>query len=1121
MKWKLLLLIKMLSKYTFYALIIQSLTLSIISAAPGNAQVTSVKDAYIHITKRNVSLQQVFNTVEAMTNYEFTYDARKVNLQQSIADLNYEGNVYGLLVELSERCDCRFKQVNENITVSKAPAKRKVAEERVSVLQEVVVKGKVSDSSGEILPGVTILVKGTTQGTTTDMEGNYSIAVAEDAVLVFSYIGYKTQEVVVGSRSQIDVLMDFDQEQLDEVVVVGYGTQQKENLTGAVSSVNFETIQNRPIASASTALSGLAPGVHVNQSSGQPGRDNATIRIRGIGTLGNSNPLVLVDGIEASMNDINPNDIESMTVLKDAASAAIYGSRAANGVIIITTKKGKEGKLKLSYNGYYAWQKATNIIESVNDYATYMELANEGLTNVGGQPKYSQETIDAWKSGKDPLVYPNTDWTSLIFQAAPMQEHHISLNGGTEKMRFLFSTGVLDQEGIIPNTSYKRYNMRLNWDADVTKKLKIGANISGSWNIRKEPGDVATIMNWLGGTAPGIVPESPDGFFGGAQALDENQQLNNPWSVIQQRDKQEEWQRFLARGFLEYEIVDGLTFQTNAAIKYYNMVLSDFNPKGDLYKFLPDGEKQVHRPYATRASLTNKNRRDYNITLFTTLTYEKQIGRDHFIKVLAGFNQEEYRKDEYSASIKEFPNNNVRELNAGLEDPTLAGTAEDWALRSYFGRVNYELRDRYLFEANIRYDGSSRFAQGNQWGAFPSLSLGWRISEEAFLQDVDFIDNLKLRASWGKLGNQNINRLYGFASSYTTGLNYSFNGNLVSGIAPTALANRDITWETSTTTDIGLDIELLEGKFSLTADYFDRTTEGILVAVPIPKTMGNLTSPVQNIAKVQNKGWELTLGHQNTINELNYSASFNVTKVDNEVIKYKGGNAPPNGVFLIREGHAINSLYGYKVEGIFQSDDEVTQHATQWPGTSAGDLKYADLNDDGKIDGDDRTVIGNIIPEYYFGLNLSASYKGFDLSALFQGVANQDVFLTGNFIAPFASSEAGMFPTRWLDRWTPDNKSTELPRLTHSSRFTGNIQNSSFWIEDASFIRLKNLQIGYTLPAKVTDKLGVEKVRVYANGQNLLTWTSFEGFDPERDPKKTQIVHPNVRIMSLGLNVNF
>ncbi len=993
--------------------------------------------------------------------------------------------------------------------------------------QKKVVKGIVTDAeTGGALFGASVLAMGTNMGTSTDTDGYYELSVPENVKsLRFSFIGYKTQVIEVGILTRIDVDLVPDVTNLEEVVVVGYGTTKIENLTGAVSSLDISKIKNRPLTSAGQALAGLTSGVYLNQASGQPGRDNPSIRIRGIGTLGNNNPLVLIDGVVGRLDLLNPNDIESYTVLKDASSAAIYGSRAANGVILITTKSGAKeitkGKaFNVTYDTYLGVQEATKLPEPVTNAVEFMELYNIAMKNEGRDPAYSEEVINEFKNNNNKYVYPNTNWVDILFRQANIQEHNIGIAGSGSGTNYALSLKFLDHEGILLSTNQEKYSLRANIESQISSRLKLSGKFSGVFQDYDEPiyGTTGTIRTGFRAT-PLHVPYLQDGRYGGSWVPVGPQDVN-PLPYTNSGQNNFERQYYTANLRAEFKILPELTLAGNFAANSRTDLRHRFWPEEYVYnpKTLVGTKVNYYNPRSTREDAAFVK----EITAFTTLTYDKTFIDLHEVKAMVGYQQEETNARWNRASKDGFPNNELQEIDAGSANPLVSGSSYRDALQSVFSRINYTYDKKYLFEANLRYDGSSRFEENERWGLFPSFSLGWRPLQELFIGKPDFLDELKIRGSWGQLGNQDIRDANGYQLrwAYLTllslGQNYPLDGKVASGAAQTALANALISWESTTTTNIGFDANLL-GSIGFSFDYFQKVTDGILRPIELSAMVGNLKAPVKNLAEVTNKGWESTLSYDTQFGDVNFGASLNVTNISNEVSKIDAEVI--SGNTILDTNYAIDSWYLYVADGIFQSEAEVTAHGVQ-PNAKPGDIRYKDLNGDGKITDKDRKIVGNTIPEWTFGLNIYANWKNFDFSMIWQGVEGVESMPRMELVEPFFNG-AGI-DTKWRDAWTPENKSTELPRLTTAS-FGHNHPSkrpSTFWLQDASYFRLKNIQLGYTFTQDFIKNYGMESVRLYVNANNILTITNFEGIDPERSIKQQRSdSHPNVRIWSFGLNV--
>jgi Outer membrane receptor proteins, mostly Fe transport len=969
------------------------------------------------------------------------------------------------------------------------------------------ITGVVTDaSSGETIIGANLWIKGSTVGTTTNLDGEYVLDVnSASDILVVSFIGYQSQELAVGSRSVIDFQLKPDTESLEEVIVVGFQSQKKINLTGAVSAVKGEEVAKKPVARASAALQGMSPGVTVVQNSGLPGSDGGTIRIRGIGTLNDANALVLVDGIAMGMDDLDPNDIESISVLKDASSSAIYGARAANGVILITTKRAKEGKLSLEFSSYAGMQDFTYTPDYVST-EDYMIMYNEAKTNVGLTPRYSQEYINNTVSGIDPVKYPSTNWKKAVLKDNALQQNHsLRISGGNEKARIAVSLGYMNQDGLIRNTDMERYNLRMNGDLKVTKKLSFQADVNLRRTTTNRPYEsIWSIFKTMNRIAPTIKDKYPDGSYG--FLVSDNY---NPLAMTEQSGfNKAVYDQTVTTLKGSYEILNGLTLKGVLAVKKNSDFIRSFKNEQTFYDY--DTKEQLG--YVGPNKAENKTNRNLEITSQAFLSYKKVFGV-HSLGSLFGYSQINSKYNEFWASRDQFPNNDITELDGGSdENKDNGGKSIDWSMRSVFGRLNYAFKDRYLLEANFRYDGSSHFAKKERFGFFPSFSAGWRMSEEEFIKNQNFISNLKWRASWGKLGNHGNNR-YGTISVIGLGsdYNYPFGGEIQSGAAMSTLANEKLIWEETEEWDLGVDLSLWNGLLDVTADVYNRRTRDILLEIPIPSTIG-LGAPVQNAGVVNNRGWELSLGHRNNFGDFKYSIGFNISNVKNEVKDLKETGPFITGNKVTKEGEAIGSYYGYVANGLFQTADEVTNHAQQNPATAAGDVRYKDLNADGKIDEKDKKVIGSDIPHYTYGLNLDMEYKGWDLSMFFQGVGEVDRYVSSELAEGVTSDNNSV--KEHLDRWTPTNTTASHPRLTFGQRH--NYKESSYWLKDASYLRLKNIQLGYSFPkGKI---LGLESLRVYVAGQNLLTFTDFKYGDPETSSDRGAY-YPQVKTVTFGVNV--
>lgn len=1010
--------------------------------------------------------------------------------------------------------------------------------------QNLNVSGTVLNSNGDPVVGASVVVKGATTGVSADANGSYTISAPADATLVFSFLGLRTREELVAGRGRVDVTLDESDQFLDEVVVVGYGVQKKVNITGAVGNVQNENI-NRLANSTVAGLQGLAPGLAILDKGGAPGLANTTLRIRGITTINNSDALILVDGVEQRISDINPDDIEAVSILKDASTTAIYGSRAANGVVLVTTKRGGDGKVKVDFNAYYGVQNVVDTPEPMES-VTYMRLKNAALVNNGGNVRYSDAVIQEWidNHDKDPEKYPLFNrWQDVVYHSAPQQNYHLSVSGGNEKFKGLMSARYYKQDGIIDHFESNTKEIRVNTDFAPFKRVRFSTDANYRMRYALEPPGAYDYDVNGGGifysmfhASNFVVPVYSDGSYGLGN------KNSNPLMYANMRGDKHFYDNLLVANLKgEVDIYDGLKFTTQYALRNRFYKTSEFTNKftvtdtryfdwqsgttGDAYNPNPD-RKRTQNAWSRNAM--RDYREDLNEYTFNALLdYEKTFGK-HSIHALGGFSQIVNKWSHNEAYRQDFYNNDVTSINMGDKATSEAyGYNNEYALQSFFGRINYNYDNRYLLEANLRYDGTSRFTGDNQFGTFPSFSAGWRISQEAFWKSVlPYVPDLKLRGSWGKTGNQTAG-LYAFYESYSS--TYSvINEALTTGYMQTVLANKDLRWETSTQTDIGIDAGFLRNRLTVTADYYYKRTDGILVSLPIAGAIG-LDAPVQNAAIVDNKGFELMLNWNDKIGDVTYGATFNISNNKNEVISLGGANPTLDGggiadvVRTVREGEPINAYWGFKTGGLLTQADIDADYPVYDPRMSAGDVKYLDISGpdgtpDGVIDENDRTVIGDEFPRFPFAFGGNVAWKGFDLAFMFQGVIHADVRVSGAMI------ENGNFEGMALgigkDYWTPENLNARFPKPRQSTDY--NAMMSDFWIIDAGYLRLKNIQLGYTLPKVWTQKLSIDKVRIYVSATNVFTISDAKdwGLDPEFAAGRF-LYYPQTSVCSIGLNLVF
>ncbi|MBT28489.1 MAG: SusC/RagA family TonB-linked outer membrane protein [Thalassobius sp.] len=981
------------------------------------------------------------------------------------------------------------------------------------------IKGVVTaEEDGLPLPGVSILIKGTTTGTTTDLDGNFSLQASQGDVLSFSYIGYVTREVPVEGQTNFNIALETDLDQLEEVVVIGYGEQKKVNLTGAVETIGSKELVKQPVFQTSQALVGLSPGLTAIQSSGQPGGDQATLRIRGVGSLEASNdPLILIDGVAGDINGIDPNDIESISVLKDAAAAAIYGSRASNGVILVTTRRGKSGDFTVNYNNYLGIQK----IADVPDYVGALDFLR--ITNT------DQAVIDNYAANmaSNPDLYPDTDWLDLLFSENGFQQYHnVSVTGGTEKSRVLASLSYTDQGANVVNYTFKRYNGRFNSDFKFTDKVDMNFDVNFRKELTAEPSaGLSEIFRQAYRIDPTQVAIHSDGSWGdgwGGQ---------NPIAAAHdggQNKTEDNYFRGLFK--VNYRPVKGLTLSMMYSPEYRDQFRKNFLKS---YTTYIDWDAKTTRVYPNRNRLGEANLRWFEDNFNAIASYTKTLA-DHDFSVLGGYEFIKTKYTSFGASRYDFIMQQYQELDAGSAESALNnGSSTHSGLSSVFGRFSYAFKGKYLFEANVRRDASSRFAPENRVSVFPSFSAGWRISDETFFSGVSFMNNLKLRASWGQLGNQQIGSDFPYASTIALGgSNFIFDGVMSTGATQNVLANRNIKWEVTETSNIGIDAGFFSNKLTFSADYYIRNTKDILLELPIPAVVG-LQPSIQNAGSMENKGWDLTLGWQETRGEFSYSVKLNASDVQNKVTDLAGVGPIISDNSIIEVGSPMGSIYGYETQGLFQSEDEINEAPAQFGSLQPGNIRYRDqltvdtdgdgIADaaDGVINADDRVILGNPFPRLTYALNLSAEYKGFDLSIAFQGVGKRDVFLQGD--VAWALFNAGKVQ-KWHveETWTPERTDAKYPVLIATSAGSNDARASSTWIFNAAYLSLRNVTLGYTLPQPVLDNIHLRNLRVFFAGQNLFNFNKLpDGMNPLTPNGSSGAMYPIVTSYTMGVNATF
>ncbi len=1116
-------------RLTILTLIALSLFMSISQAA---AQVT--------VTIKDKSLKEALTEIERQSGYSFFY-SNVLPDQTAKVNLTAEDRSIGWVLDrLFEGLDISY-EIKDDRQIMLSVKSQKPA--RQDVRKTVTVTGTVTDQSGLPVIGAGVLVEGTSDGAVTDGDGKYTLTLSPDAVLKISFLGYQDQTVAVNGRSVVDVMLREDMQFLDEVVVVGYGVQKKVNLTGSVAMIDSDEMAARPISNVATGLQGLLPGVTVTSASGQPGESSTSIRVRGIGTIGNSNPLVLVDGVEGDINSLNPEDIESVSVLKDAASSAIYGARAANGVLLVTTRKlstGKDAGTRINFGAYFGFQTPTRLPEMCNAI-DYMTLDNEARENVGTAKAWQQEHFDKVLNGTDPNYFADTDWLGQVLNKfAPQQNYSLNFSGGIGNSGYMLSYRYFDQKGLTSgnSTGEKRHNLRFKIDTRMFDRVTLSSNIS--YTNKNVTSPVNSLSNGGGAiyNAMRIAPNVPVRYTDGSWAYGGGN--TNPLAVLRDGGRaSRKAEEFSLVEVLKVDILKGWDVSAT-----YN--LTSTNGQNEwLYKTIAfnNPEEGLVYEYNKPNSLKVKSLKNLQQTLILQTNFDFTFGK-HNLGGVVGMSQEWFTSKDFEASRTGLATEDNPTLNLG--DPASMSndaSASSWAIGSGFGRLSYNYDERYLLEVNLRYDLSSRFHKSNRGGFFPSVSAGWRLSEEKFMAPArKWLDNFKLRASWGELGNQYVGSSnYPYLSvleAYTSGISL-IGAGATTGYVQKVLANPNLTWETIRMFDLGVDIAMLSNRLTMSFDWFDKNTDNILLQLNYPAQIGGKPSE-ENAGKVNNRGWELDVNWRDTAGDFSYGIGFNLSDVKNRIVDL-AGNAPDlsgNQVRIV--GQPIDAFYGYVADGLMTPDDfkisDPSTNTYDLPkipviiGNSyqPGDIKYKDISGpdgvpDGRITPEyDKVVIGSNIPRYTYSVRGNLGWKGIDFSFVIQGVGKCDGFLQGS--ARHAFQDMAGYPQKiHLQRYNvvsnPDPNAS-YPRLTYNQSFNQNTF-STFWLENAAYLRLKNVQLGYTFPKKWMEKARIDSFRIYLSGDNLLTFSDFfYAYDPET-PVSTGGYYPQVKTFVIGLNISF
>jgi TonB-linked SusC/RagA family outer membrane protein len=1132
-KLELLLLTKSLTKISLI------MRLSVLISLVATLQISAItysQATRLNMNVKNVDIRAAFREIERNSGLSFLYYDQALDLRKSITISASNSTVDDLLTEMLKDTQLTFKILDNKFIVISP----------IDLSQQQRVTGTIVDATtGEPIPGVNILVSGTTIGVTTDLNGKYNINVPNsNAVLEFSFVGYLTEKITVEGKTQIDVKLIADIKTLEEVVVVGYGTQSRAKVTGAVSQVTSKELDGRPVRTASQALQGKIPGLVISTTSAEPGAEEIGMLIRGQNSFSKStSPLVLIDGVEGSLDALSPDIIESVSVLKDATTAAIYGSRSANGIILVTTKRGVAGKMQVTYSSTFSTQRRTLKYESVQDPVEYMTMYNNALKYSTGSTAdfYSQTDMDLFKNG----TYTGTNWNEYMYKSNLVQEHRLNLTGGTDNVKFNTGFTYLDQPGIIKGFNYNRYTYFGNFDLKPNKYITAGGNISYTRGNQEEPSwersddfdfnrtNNVFILAFI--SRPTWNPTFVDPVTGETKIMkarwkkeSQNRSLYDQLNNTGLRKDQSNLLNMQA--YLNITPIKGLTWQTKVASLYSNDYDTKFKVQESTSWFQVENESTSLYSSASNQLWIRQPWRQF-YTMFSTLSYATTIANKHNFNILAGYELNYNQYQTMNAYRSNFPLTDLQQLNIGsAATQQNGGSLTKWAIQSYFGRFNYDFDGKYLLEGVVRQDKSSRFAEGFKAAIFPSVSLGWVISKEEFMKNISFISNLKLRASWGQTGNENIGE-YPYQSLYNGGNNNSYYFNSVTpGVNPGALSANQ-SWETTTTKNIGLDLTLLDGLFSFTAEYYNRLTSDILRGQQVTAQVGR-SGPQINMGEMENKGIELSLSHRKRINsKLSYWVDANMSYNKNKLVNY--GAREINGNFLNEEGREYGAWYMLKMTGIYQENDpDLQKLKVDGVSQTPGKIKYEDTNGDGNITSDDRQVVGHRYPVVNFGVNLGAQYGDFDFSAFISGVQGYNGYQVYFGVEPFAQGAAPN--VYWRNAWTPENKSNELPALYYREGSGGpngagnqyGNHPSTFFLRDLSYIRLKNIQIGYNLPvSRLLKSSPISSFRVYVSGENLFSIYNdkFTVVDPETRQNNTQNVgmYPQLKTYSFGLVVKF
>lgn len=1146
-------------KHSFYQILIIVFLGNIVSASPADAQ--NVLDRSVTVNLEQVNIRKFLNTLEKSTGIEFVYSSKAIDADRKIS-VHENGKLSNVLEAVLTPLNISYKLVDGVILLQKRAAEQSAVNMPRTLAgtspgtADRTISGVVTDDQGEALPGVSVVVKNSQLGTSTNVDGTYQLTVPDgEQILVFSFVGYLPQEKAIGNESTLNIALQADTKSLEEVVVVGYGTQKRANVTAAIASVPMSEVKDMPVSNVATALQGKIPGVVIQQNNGTPG-STPSIKVRGFGSISAGNaPLIVVDGniVSASIfSTLNPNDIESIDVLKDASSTAIYGSKGSNGVMLITTKKGKSGKPMVNLDVFTGFQQISKKIDLINSqqFAEFGRDAsnNAYLDNVKGanisdpnsarpsdylRYRYPRGEVFDWFNFEDPAkvaALPYVDYQDEVFRTAKMSSYQLSASGGTDKARYSISGGYLQQDGIIRRSSLDRYTLRANVEVNVLPALKIGLNLNPSYKIQQEVRDAGhwgdnAVVNSALSVMPMIPIYAADGSYTSQTAFAAPYNypgITNPVANITEFNSQYLTAALLGNTYAELSLFKDFTYRVSGNVNFTGN-------RRNAYRTSKMPLNQILPPSVSTGTAFSEQSLSW---LFNqTLNYSKSLNDIHNFDVLVGMESTRLQFQESQGTASSFPNDVVETLNGSASGTTTTASSArvENASASYFARANYNYRGKYLVNVSVRRDGSSIFGSENRWGTFPAASLGWRISEEAFAKNISAVSEAKLRVSYGLAGNNAFNTYYPYVATLRSD-NYSFNNNLVNGLAPNSLANPQLGWERSQQFDAGIDLGLFANRIFLIVDYYQRTTRDLLLSVNVPTVTGFGTA-VKNIGKMDNRGWEFGLNTRNPTKSLVWNTSLNISFNRNKVLALGPTGDPIRSSSGIGEtnitqiGAPIGSFYGYKQIGVFKDQADLDSYPHD-PTSKPGDVKYEDVNGDNKINANDRTIIGNNQPDFIYGMTNTFNYKGFDLSIAIQGSQGGEILNLSRRFFENLEGNANQLSTV-LTRWrSPENPGDGItPRA--NARTTGNNNAvSTRWVEDGSYLRVQNVSLGYQLPVSLIGKAKLQQVRIYASAQNLFTFTKYLNFNPEVSNYEGPLtggvdygMYPLAKTFTLGINI--